>query len=201
MDRSELKRKAKESLKGKYGDAITLMIISFGISFAAGLIIGFCGLDENITKFISSIVSIIISGLIGFGIVSYFLKVSRNENVTYKELFSETNMFWSYIGIALLVGLFTMLWSLLFIIPGIIAALSYSLVYCIKLDNPELDVKEVLTKSKQMMNGHKWEYFVLILSFLGWIILGIFTFGVLYLWLIPYMQVTLCNFYNNLKKD
>lgn len=201
MNRSELKNKAKESLKGKYGDAIALLVISFGISFVTGLIMGLSGLDETTTEFIGNIISVIISGLIGFGTISYFLKISRNESVTYKELFSKTNMFWSYIAIALLVGLFTMLWSLLFIIPGIIAAMSYSLVYYIKLDNPELSAIEVIGKSKEIMRGHKWDFFVLNLSFLGWGILGIFTLGILYLWLVPYMQVTYANFYNKLKEE
>ena len=200
MNRIELKNKAKESLKGKYGDAITLILITYAINFAAGLIIGFMGLEESIIDLLSNIASIIISGIIGFGTVSYYLKVSRKESVTYKELFSKMNMFWSYIGISLLVGLFTLLWSLLFIIPGIIAALNYSLVYFIKLDNPELSASDVLEKSKQMMKGHRWDYFVLGLSFLGWSILGLFTFGILYLWLVPYMQVTYANFYNSLKE-
>ena len=164
MNRIELKNKAKESLKGKYGDAITLILITYAINFAAGLIIGFMGLEESIIDLLSNIASIIISGIIGFGTVSYYLKVSRKESVTYKELFSKMNMFWSYIGISLLVGLFTLLWSLLFIIPGIIAALNYSLVYFIKLDNPELSASDVLEKSKQMMKGHRWDYFVLGLS-------------------------------------
>ena len=157
MNRSELKTKAKENLKGKYGDAIKLMLITYGISFISGLIIGFIDLDETV----GDLILLIITGLIGFGTVSYYLKVSRNESVTYKELFSKTNMFWQYIAISLLVGIFTALWSLLFIIPGIIAALSYSLVYYIKLDNPELSTMDVIRKSKQMMQGHKWDFFVL----------------------------------------
>lgn len=197
MNRSELKTKAKENLKGKYGDAIKLMLITYGISFISGLIIGFIDLDETV----GDLILLIITGLIGFGTVSYYLKVSRNESVTYKELFSKTNMFWQYIAISLLVGIFTALWSLLFIIPGIIAALSYSLVYYIKLDNPELSTMDVIRKSKQMMQGHKWDFFVLSLSFLGWTILGLFTLGILYFWLIPYMQVTYANFYNSLKEN
>lgn len=200
MNRIELKNRAKESLKGKYGEAIKLLLITFAISFATGFVIGFLNLDEDIAELISSIVSLAVAGLLGFGTVSFFLKISRNETVTYKELFSKTNMCFSYLAISLLVGLFTALWSLLLIIPGIIAAINYSLVYFVKLDNPELGALEVLRKSKEMMNGHKWDFFVLILSFLGWAILGIFTLGILYLWLVPYMQVTYANFYNSLKE-
>ena len=199
MNRVELKEKAKDSLKGKYGDAIALLFIYLGISFAGGFLLGFLGLDDNSMELASNIIAIIISGLLEFGCVSYFLKISRNEPVTYKELFTKTNMFWQYIAISLLTSIFIILWSFLFIIPGIIASISYSLVYFIKLDNPELSVSEVIKKSKEMMNGHKWDFFVLGLSFIGWAILGIFTFGILYLWLFPYMQVTYANFYDSLK--
>lgn len=201
MDRKELKKKAKESLNGKYGDAIALLLISYGIVVVLGLIIGASGLDEETVDSVASILSFVVSGLIGFGTVSYFLKISRNEPVTYKELFSKKNMASSYITISLLVGLFTMLWSLLFIIPGIIAALNYSLVYYVKLDNLELSSKEVISKSKEMMRGHKWDFFVLMLSFVGWSILSVFTLGILNLWLVPYMQVTFANFYNSIKEE
>ena len=177
MNRKELKNKAKESLKGKYGDAILLTLISLGISFAAGLIIDFLGFNENLTELLSNLSSVIISGLISFGTTSFYLKISRNESVTYKELFSKTSMFWIYIAISFVVGIFTILWSLLFIIPGIIAALSYSLVYYIKLDNPELKTMEVIKKSKAL------------------------TFCILYLCIIPYISVTEANFYNRLKQQ
>lgn len=205
MNRVELKERAKASLKGKYGDAILLLVvyylISFGIGFVLGIISGLIGLSENALDLLTNIASIIIAGLFGFGIISYYLKVSRNEEVTYKELFSKFDLAIPYILISLVTGLFTLLWSLLFIIPGIIAAISYTLVYMIKLDHPEMSTMEVIRKSKEMMNGHKMDYFVLVLSFIGWEILGLFTFGILYLWLVPYMNVTLANFYNSLKQE
>ena len=203
MNRVELKERAKTSLNGKYGDAILMMIVYFLMELGATFVLGFTGgllnLSENIINLLSSIVSGIFSGLFGFGMVSYYLKISRNEEVTYKELFSKFDMAIPYISIALVTGLFTILWSLLFVIPGIIASISYTLVYMIKLDNPEMSTMEVIRKSKEMMNGHKMDYCVLILSFFGWAILGIFTFGILYLWLTPYMNVTFSNFYNSLK--
>ena len=197
MNRSELKSKARESLKGKYGEAIALLLISFGISCMTGAIAGFLNLND----LISYVISVVISGLLGFGTISFYLKISRNESVTFKELFSKINMFWPYIVISLLVGLFTILWSFLFIIPGIIASFSYSLVFYIKLDNPELSALEVIKKSKEMMKGHKWDFFILYLSFIGWSILALFTFGILCLWLVPYMNVTFANFYNSIKDE
>lgn len=201
MNRALLKENAKKSLQGKYGDAIALLGIMFAISFALGLVIGFFRLEEDLASTLADLCSLLISCALGFGMTSYFLKISRNEPVTYNELFSKTNMFVSYLSISLLVGLFTFLWTLAFIIPGIIASLSYSMVFFVKLDNPDMGAMDVLRKSKQIMSGHKMDYFVLGLSFLGWAILGAFTLGILYLWLIPYMQVTYANFYNSIKDE
>lgn len=205
MIRSELKANAKASLKGNYGDAITILVvfelISFAFGFVAGLLGGILNISENILDLINILGSLAISGLFGFGLSSYYLKLSRNEEVSWKELFNKTDMAIPYILITILTGIFTFLWSLLFIIPGIIAAISYSLVHYIKLDNPELSELEVIKKSKQMMQGHKMEYVLLSLSFIGWAILGIFTFGILYVWLIPYINVTMANFYNKIKQE
>ena len=204
MSRSELKQNAKNSLKGKYKEAIKLILLTLLISFVGSIVAGIINsifkIDPNSSS-VASIISIIISGLLGFGQYSFFLKLSRNEEVTYKELFNKTNLFWSFICISFLVGLFTTLWTLLLIIPGIIAAISYSQVFFIKLDNPEIDPLEAIKQSKNMMKGHKFDYFILELSFIGWQILGIFTLGILYLWLVPYMQVTMANFYNMLKNE
>lgn len=196
MNRSELKQKAKDSLKGKYGEAIKIFALYYLINFAVSFILSLIGISEE--SIIPTLITFVISALLSFGLLNFFLKLSRNEEVTYKELFNKTDLFIPYIAISLLTGLFVFLWSLLFIIPGIIASFNYTLVYYIKLDNPDLSTMDVLRKSKELMKGHRFEYFVLGLSFLGWEILGLLTLGILYLWLIPYIQVTTANFYNKL---
>ena len=203
MNRVELKERAKASLKGKYGDAILMMIIYYLISIATALVLSYVNsnFDNLLINLLADIASMVISGLFGFGMINYYLKVSRDEEVTYKELFNKTDFVIPYILISLVTGLFIFLWSLLFIIPGIIASISYTLVYMIKLDNPEMSTMDVIKKSKNMMQGHKMDYFVLVLSFLGWALLGILTLGILYLWLTPYMNVTFANFYNYLKQS
>lgn len=204
MNRVELKEKAKKSLQGKYGEAIKLFLVFFLISLASSMVIAFLefwGINENISSLLADIISLVISGLLYFGYYNFFLKISRNEEVTWNELFARTDLFLPYIAISLLVGIFTLLWTLLLIIPGIIAAISYSMVYFVALDNPELGAMDVIRKSKELMHGHKMDYFILELSFIGWSIVGIFTLGLLYLWLVPYMQVTMANFYNEIKKD
>lgn len=202
MDRTLLKQKAKDSLKGKYADSIIVILISAILGGISGLISGIGeGLEIFSLQILGDIISFLVSAFITFGSLSFFLKISRNEEVTYQELFSKTKMFVPYLLISLLVGIFTVLWSILFIIPGIIAAISYSQSYLIALDNPDIDPMEAIRESKRLMNGHKMEFFILNLSFLGWAILGIFTFGILYFWLIPYMSVTQANFYNALLEE
>ena len=216
MDRLKLKNSAKESLKGHYGEFFKMLLvcvlISFCIGFVAGILDGVCkttwvvgkqelfgqSVDQTVGLF-GTIGSIIDTCLFTFGITSFFLKISRNEEVTYKELFSKINLAVFYFALTFVAGLFISLWTLLLIIPGIIATYAYKMIYYIKLDNPEIGVLDAIKKSKEMMNGHKWDFFVLELSFIGWIILGVFTLGILYLWLVPYMAVTECNFYNSIK--
>ena len=127
----------------------------------------------------------------------YALRVSREEEPGGAEtLFACFQQFWRFLWAILLTGLFTALWTMLFIIPGIIAAYSYSQTIYILLDHPEMSVMEAIAASKQMMRGHKAELFVLELSFIGWSLVAGFTFGLLLIWVEPYMQVTKANFYN-----
>lgn len=199
MSRAELKAKAKSDLQGRYGEAIKLMLIYFLISFGCSFIVVFLGLNQENTEILSDIISIVVTGLLYFGYYSFFLKISRNEEVTYNELFKRADLFLPCIAIMILTSIFTFLWSLLFIIPGIIASISYSMVYFVALDNPDLSAMEVIKKSKDIMQGHKMDYFILALSFIGWSIVAIFTFGILVFWLTPYIEVTFANFYNEIK--
>lgn len=135
--------------------------------------------------------------LVSCGWMLYALRTSREEETGGLEtLFACFQQFWRFFSAILLMGLFTFLWCLLFIIPGIIAAYSYSQTIFIMLDHPEMSAMEAIAASKKMMRGRKAELFVLELSFLGWALLSTFTFGLLNIWLEPYMQVTWANFYN-----
>ena len=127
----------------------------------------------------------------------YALRVSREEEPGGLEtLFACFQQFWRFFSATLLMGLFTALWTMLFVIPGIIALYSYSQTIFIMLDNPDMSAMEAIAASKQMMRGHKMELFVLELSFFDWALLNAFTFGLLGIWLEPYMLVTMANFYN-----
>ncbi|MBQ7624030.1 MAG: DUF975 family protein [Clostridia bacterium] len=103
--------------------------------------------------------------------------------------------------IGLMTSVFVFLWSLLFVIPGIIKKYSYSMAYFIKADNPDYDWRKCIDASKAMMQGHKWDLFVLELSFIGWIIISYLLFGVGFLWLAPYMQASRAQFYESIKSS
>jgi uncharacterized membrane protein len=101
----------------------------------------------------------------------------------------------------LLIIIFTLLWALLLIIPGIIAGIKYSMAYYIVNDNPEIGGLEAIRRSKEMMEGHKMRFFEMWLSFLGWFILGVVTFGLGMIYAIPYYRAAKANFYLDLKEN
>lgn len=196
MNLSELKEDAKSKLDGKYGDAVAITLL-YSLISAVSVRIANLVFDNNFSFF----VNIIIASFFGLGYVSFFYKISKEEDTELNELWSKTNRFTTYFLTTLIADILIFLGTICFIVPGIILMLDYSMVYFIMLDHEEYSASEVLRKSREMMNGHRLELFKLELNFLGWMILGIFTFGILYLWLTPYMKVSISNFYNKIKEQ
>ncbi len=147
-------------------------------------------------------VGIIFSGVFNFGYYKIMLYSVRKKDTKLEDLFSG---FGAGLDRSLLAGLlvyvFTFLWSLLFIIPGIIKSYSYSMTYYILLDDKNISGTDAIKKSEEMMKGHKKELFLQDLSFIGWILLSILTFGILFIWLNPYMELSHAVFYERLKNS
>ena len=122
-----------------------------------------------------------------------------NKTPTVTDAFSGFDDFWSAFKVNFFVGLFTFLWSLLFIIPGIVKSFSYSMSTYILAENKGKKALECIKESKEMTNGHKGELFVLGLSFIGWYLLGCITLGIAFIWILPYMSATYANAYQSLK--
>ena len=116
-------------------------------------------------------------------------------------LFAPFKQYARTVGAVLLVFGYTLLWTLLLVIPGIIKAYSYSMTFYILRENPEMTAGDAITASQKMMDGHKMDLFLLSLSFIGWAILASITFGIGYLWLIPYIYTAYAAFYETLKKE
>lgn len=130
-----------------------------------------------------------------------FLKLSYREPAEVGDLFQPFQNFVNTFFAGFLSAIFTFLWSLLFVIPGIVKALSYSQVYYIMCDHPEYTGREAIDASREMMRGHKGELFVLQLSFIGWFLLSALTFGLLMFYVMPYYQSTLTEYYRYLKES
>lgn len=184
--RKELKSAAKEQIKGN-------VWTFFGLSIVVSLIIA-----------ISSCVfvgPIILSGVFNLGLALFMIEVVRTKKGNFKTGFDGFQHFGTAFVAELLMGIFTLLWSLLFVIPGIIASFRYSMTYFIIADNPEISGLDAIKKSKQMMIGHKWELFVLFLSFFWWYVLCGITFGIAAIYVVPYINATLVNYYEKLKLE
>ena len=202
MNRAKIKRKARDILRGNIWNFLKPSIL-FGLVF--GAIMGIFGssmadLDgETIT--ISMIPSLLelLAMPISFGILAYQVKLVRKEDYDLNMIFSYYRKFWPIFCLNFFISLFIGLWSLLFIVPGIIAAYRYSMAMLIMIDGEE-DPIECIKKSKQMMYGYKWDYFVFQLSFILWHLLGIITFGLAYIYVIPYISASSILYYDDLKK-
>lgn len=203
MSISELKLKAKELLNGKRKDAAIMLLVYWVIVGIIGGVVGAIfgspySKDATSTASVGQIVESLLLVFFTLGSTSYFLKISRREDVKLEELFSKGNIYIKAICISIITGVIIALGLIVFIIPGIILAIGYSMTIYILLDNNEVGITEALKQSREMMKGHKMDYFLLQLSFLGWIILSICTLGILFFWLVPYMEVTNANFYNSI---
>jgi len=184
----ELRMQARERLRGNWGIAI-LLCLMYSIV---------CGLPSMI-PYIGWIFGILIAGPMLLGLAICFVGFVRQNELRFESLFDGFKNFSSALVLQLLIILFTFLWMLLFLIPGIIAALSYSMAVYVLSDNPNMSAKDALEESKRLMKGNKGKLFLLQLSFIGWAFLCLFTFGIGYLWLIPYMQTSVACFYQDLR--
>lgn len=191
---SEYRRRAREALEGNiFGNTWLFMVL---VVLVTGAILGVSG--------IIFIGPLLLIGPISIGICSYTLHVVRNTEKKNK-IDPLLDGFRGSVGNSILVGLlatiFTALWSLLFVIPGIVKAIAYSQCYFIALEHPEYDANTCITESRKMMNGHKWEYFCLQFSFIGWMIVGSFCLGVGTLWVSAYMNAANAAYYEDLKNQ
>ena len=133
----------------------------------------------------------------GYSIV--LLSVMRGGEMNIGGLFDGFNDFGRIVGTKLLQAIYTFLWTLLLVIPGIIKNYSYAMTDFILKDQPELANNAAIEKSMAMMDGNKMKLFLLDLSFIGWAILCLFTFGIGFLFLQPYVQSAHAAFYEDLK--
>lgn len=200
MNRLEIKLKAKEILKDKFKDFWKGYGIVLAISLAVSLILELL-LNDGIIKDALNLVCSFFLSTLTVGFYSYILKMIRNEKYSKDDIFKYVGNVFPIISISLLISIFTFLWSILFIIPGIIAALSYSMAYYIYAENQDKMPMDYINESKQMMKGYKMDLFIFILSFIGWMLLSVVTFGIALIYVIPYVSISEAIYYDELKKN
>lgn len=195
MNRAELKELSKQQIKGKIGVLFVITLLLIVISVVGSIVL-------SLVPFVGGIASLVLIGSpMALGMVMIYLNVAANLDIQVLDLFNGYEDLWSAFKVQFLAGLFTGLWTLLFIIPGIIKGISYSMSMYILAENKGMSALEAINRSKAMMEGHKMDYFVLNLSFIGWILLTYFTLGIAGIWVVPYMSTTITNFYNRIKEE
>ncbi len=185
---AELTRQVRELFSGRWGLPIALCLLIQLISMGIGQI-----------PVIGGIANLILTGPLELGSVIFFLTFVRRGPGDLGMMFAGFKNFGNALAAYLLMALFTFLWLLLLIIPGIIAALSYSMTFYLIADDSRLGAMDAIRKSKEMMDGHKARLFVFGLRFIPWVLLCILTVGIGFLWLMPYMSACYARFYDDLR--
>lgn len=215
MDSSDLRYQARRALEGKWGIAVLagfLAALLGGLATGGGISLD---IDEEIIQKapkvilpilamivsvggVLSLVQFILGGPVQLGYSKFLLKMHDGEEADVKDLFSQFDRFGDGFLLSLLRGLFIALWTLLLIVPGIVKTYSYSMAHFIMAENPGMTPTEAITASKQLMDGHKLELFLLDLSFIGWALLSALTLGIGSLWLVPYRNAAQAAFYRDI---
>ncbi len=210
----DLMRDARMSLSGNWGlavlgnflyvvllnsvalFAVVSCVFVVAVSAAAG---GDAMAAYSAVYFASYLFLFLISGAAMVGFCGFFLGIVQEGEARLERLFVGFRHFGKSFGVYFFFLLFYGLWSLLFVIPGIIAALRYSMAFFIIADDEDCGPLEAIGRSKVMMKGNKWKFFCLHWRFIGWYLLASLTGGIAYLWLIPYMQTSFAKFYEDVK--
>lgn len=211
---SDFRSRAREALRGHWGTAI-------GVCFVAALLSGILSptgssavssQTQNMSLSMSYqsmvlletltvaglLLSLFLGGVISLGQATYCLKLADHREGRFSDLFSQFHRFGAGFAMNLLTSLFISLWSLLLVIPGIIATYRYAMTPYLMAEHPELGALEAIRESKRLMHGNKWRLFCLHFSFIGWSFLSVLTFGIGILWLSPYMETANAIFYRSL---
>ena len=225
MNSKELRAKAWNSLKGKYWMAFGVVIVT-GLICSIGNV--FTSIGQNLSKVLEQVdpaemdnvmatgalvlnglviassiidllISIFVNNAVTVGLCNYFIK-NTDSKPSFKDAFSGFKVkYGRNTGTLLLVAVKTVLWTCLFIVPGIIKSFEYAIIPYILADDAEISSKDAFKKAKEMMNGNKWRLFKLEFSFIGWFALCVLTLGIGTFFLIPYVSAAAAEFYMELK--
>lgn len=212
MTNSEIRRAALRQLDGHWGELvlITLLYVVIMSFLQSPLQIGQLLIDEKTALYLPYVgfplllggaVLMLLALPLQWGLQMCYLERYREQPSDVSRLFSGYNDFFRIFSTLFLQQLYICLWTFLFIVPGVVKSLSYALVPYILRDRPELSRSGAIRLSREMMSGYKGRLFLLWLSFLGWAVLAVFTCGIGFLWLEPYIGVSMAAFYEDVKQS
>ena len=218
MDASQLRLKARESLKGNYWPAVGVAFVAaiFGAlmvnggSYSLNIEKRATELFGDLPKIVKtylmiaaggagalSLVNLILGGVVQLGYAQYLLKQQDREICSIQDLFSQFDRFGQGFLQLFLRNLYTFLWGLLFLIPGLIKSFAYAMTPFLMAEDPTLTANEAIKLSQEKMRGHKGELFCLGLSFFGWAVLAVLTGGIGEIFLNPYINAAYAAFYRD----
>lgn len=218
MTNSEITLAAREKLSGKWLPAILAFLIISILSSLQIFTKDFFSVPaeipgaEELPKLFSpkwdfnagSVLTILLGGALSFGGAAFSIYLVRGFKADIELIFTgfhDLKRFFVFLATNIIIIIFVVLWTLLLIIPGIIASLSYAMTFYILVDNPDMSSLDAISKSKELMKGHKWQLFKLWLRFIALGFLCIFTIGIGFLWLIPYANICTAQFYDSLLEE
>ncbi len=220
MDLSVLRSRARQALSGHWGSAVLVTLLAgllggigtSGFSGSSGtfdletwqtLLNQYPAVERAWRIFqmalpfltVYVIIVFLIGGMIQLGYCQYCVKLSLGVDGGVSELFAHKNIIWKALGLQVVTSIKVFLWAMLFLIPGIVAAYRYAMAPYLMAEYPDMGITEAIERSKELMDGHKMDLFLLHLSFIGWVFLCMFTLGIGLLWVNPYMNVSEAEFY------
>jgi uncharacterized membrane protein len=218
MDASQIRLKARDSLKGNYWPAVGVAFVAaiFGAlmvnggSYSLNIEKRATELFGDLPKIVKtylmiaagsagalSLVNLILGGVVQLGYAQYLLKQQDREICSIQDLFSQFDRFGQGFLQLFLRNLYTFLWGLLFLIPGLIKSFAYAMTPFLMAEDPTLTANEAIKLSQEKMRGHKGELFCLGLSFFGWAVLAVLTGGIGEIFLNPYINAAYAAFYRD----
>lgn len=206
FDRIRIKENGKLHYQNNKWQNVLVILINTLIVGGVQVVVRFSGDDWVLAMFMSLIsiaVSLLVVNIITMGTMTWFHRSIKTEGLKMEE------MFWTFkedyggnVLMMFLISLYTALWSMLFVIPGIVKGYSYSLAMYIKSENPNIPASKAIELSTRMTNGHKMDLFVLDMSFIGWGILSAFTLNILgILYVMPYQYASKAFAYEEIKEE
>ncbi len=199
MDRVETKNWAKEKIKGHIWELLIPIVVA---NILTNLTLGAkTTIVEGKIQTSSGISVGLFFYFVEVGLAYFMVKFITDKEYNFKDIFYFAKDYVRTFLVGLLEVVFVILWGILLIVPGIIKLFAYSLVPLLLADDKykDLGYLDVLKKSEEIMNGHKMDYFVFALSFIGWFLLIVPTLGLICIWLIPYFNTAKYKFLNDIK--